>query len=74
MLFEIQCNALDLQLGGVLMQDCKPLSFFSRKLLGAQLNYTMMEKEMLAIVELLKELCCWAYLVIIKLTIDGLNS
>jgi hypothetical protein len=50
------------------MQDGKPLSFFSRKLMGAQLNYTVMEKEMLAMVELLKEFCCWVlgYPVFIK--------
>ena len=53
--FDIHTNASDLQLGSVISQDGKPIAFFSRKLTPAQLNYTTMEKELLAIVETLKE-------------------
>ena len=52
--FEIHSDASDYQLGAVLSQDGKPLSFFSRKLTAPQKNYTVTEKELLAIVEGLK--------------------
>ena len=53
--FEIHTDASDYQLGSVVSQDNKPIAFFSRKLNKAQRNYTVTEKELLAIVETLKE-------------------
>jgi hypothetical protein len=53
--FEIHTNASKMQLGAVISQDNKPVTFFSRKLNGAQLNYTTTKKELLSIVEALKE-------------------
>ena len=41
--------------GAVIMQEGKPLTFFSRKFTSAQRNYTTTEKELLSIVETLKE-------------------
>ena len=53
--FKIHTDASDYQLGSVVSQDNKPITFFSRKLNKAQQNYTVTEKELLAIVETLKE-------------------
>ena len=53
--FEIHTDASDYQLGSVVSQDNKPIAFFSRKLNKAQRNYTVTKKELLAILETLKE-------------------
>jgi hypothetical protein len=44
-----------LQLGAVISQNGVPIAFYSRKLNKAQRNYTTTERELLAIVETLKE-------------------
>ena len=53
--FEIYTEASSKQLGTVILQSDKPLSFFSRKLSNAQLKYTTRELELLSIVETLHE-------------------
>lgn len=53
--FDIYTDSSDKQLGGVITQKGRPLAFYSRKLRGAQLNYTVTEKELLGVVETLKE-------------------
>ena len=53
--FDIHTDASDLQLGAVISQNNKPIAFYSRKLNPAQTKYTTTEKELLAIVETLKE-------------------
>ncbi len=42
-------------MGAVIIQDNRPIAFFSRKLSGAQSKYTVTKLELLAIVETLKE-------------------
>ena len=53
--FDIYTDASDHQLGAVITQDNQPIAFYSRKLNDAQKRYTMTERELLAIVETLKE-------------------
>ena len=53
--FVIHTDASHTQLGAVISQDGKPIAFYSRKLNDAQTRYTTTERELLAIVETLKE-------------------
>jgi RNase H-like domain found in reverse transcriptase len=53
--FEIHTNASHYQLGAVISQQGKPIAFYSRKLNPAQTRYTTTERELLSIVETLKE-------------------
>ena len=53
--FDIHTNASKVQLGAVISQYNKPITFYSRKLNPAQVNYTTTERELLSIVETLKE-------------------
>ena len=53
--FEIHTDASKLQLGSVIAQKNRPVAFYSRKLNPAQQRYTTTERELLSIVETLKE-------------------
>ena len=53
--FHLHTDASKIQLGAHIMQDEKPIAFFSRKLHPAQTRYTTTERELLSIVETLKE-------------------
>ena len=53
--FEIHNDTSHTQLGAVISQKGKPIAFYSRKLNPAQTRYTTTERELLSIVETLKE-------------------
>ena len=53
--FEIHTDASAFQLVAVIIHKDRPIAFLSRKLIGAQQQYTVTEKELLSSVETPKE-------------------
>lgn len=49
--FELECDASDIALAGVLNQSGRPVAFFSRTLHGAERKWPSVEKEACAIIE-----------------------
>ncbi|GJP60559.1 hypothetical protein CLOP_g17800 [Closterium sp. NIES-67] len=61
--YEVITDASDIAIGAVLLQDfgdgLQPVAYESRKLQGAEKNYTVHDKEMLAIVHAFKTWRCY---------------
>jgi hypothetical protein len=52
--FELACIASGIGIGGVLLQDGKPMAYFSEKLSGSSMNYSTYDKELYALVSVLE--------------------
>ena len=54
---DIHTDASDLNIRAVIIHNEKPIFFYSHKLTGPKMRYTVTEKELLSIVKTLKEFC-----------------
>eukprot|EP00573_Skeletonema_grethae_P000322 CAMPEP_0201689056 /NCGR_PEP_ID=MMETSP0578-20130828/2716_1 /ASSEMBLY_ACC=CAM_ASM_000663 /TAXON_ID=267565 /ORGANISM="Skeletonema grethea, Strain CCMP 1804" /LENGTH=792 /DNA_ID=CAMNT_0048173573 /DNA_START=167 /DNA_END=2545 /DNA_ORIENTATION=+ len=71
--FEIYTDSSDYQLGAAILQEGRPVAYYSKRLTGPQTRYSAMEKEMLALVATLQEYRSMLFGAKIKLFTDHRN-
>jgi Reverse transcriptase (RNA-dependent DNA polymerase)/RNase H-like domain found in reverse transcriptase/Integrase zinc binding domain/Aspartyl protease len=57
--FTLVCDACDTAIGGILLQESRPVAYYSRKLNGPELRYSASDKEMLGVIAGLREWRCY---------------
>lgn len=57
--FTLVCDACDMAIGGILLQESRPVAYYSRKLHGPEQRYSASDKEMLGVIAGLREWRCY---------------
>ena len=70
--FKVQTNVSNFALGGVLLQEGRPIAYESHKLSEVERRYMVQEKEILAVIHCLRVWC--HYLLRLKFTVKIDNS